>query len=224
MTALENGVGAVALSSGAAAVRYAVRNLTSAGSNIVTTPQLYGASLPPCLPMFSLRRVSTFGLPQTTGQNLSKRSSMIGLERCSAESIGNPAGNVIDLPAVCAMAHSYGVPVIVDNTVASPMLLKPVSHGADIVVHSMTKFIGGHGTSLGGIVIDGGLKFKSKGRALRFPCSPSQNRHFMGSSMLVDFPKTPISSVAERLGYKTAGRPSRPSMRSCLSWDLKRSV
>jgi O-acetylhomoserine (thiol)-lyase len=155
MTALEGGVGALALASGMAAVRYSVRNLSAAGSNVVSAPQLYGATytlFAHILPEEGVEvRFAADDRPDSLEKLINDRTAAV-----FCESIGNPAGNVVDLPAVTEMAHSYGVPVIVDNTVATPVLMKPFDHGADIVVHSLTKFVGGHGTTLGGIIVDSG--------------------------------------------------------------------
>ncbi len=167
MAALEGGVGALALASGMAAVRYAVRNITTAGSTIVAAPQLYGATYTLFAHVLPEEGVTVrFGVddrPESLEALIDDTTAAV-----FCESIGNPAGNIVDLPAVCAMAHARGVPVIVDNTVATPMVLKPFEHGADVVIHSLTKFVGGHGTTLGGLIVDGG-RFPWAEHAQRFP-------------------------------------------------------
>jgi O-acetylhomoserine (thiol)-lyase len=167
MAALEGGVSAVALASGMAAVRYAVRNITAAGSNVVAAPQLYGATytlFAHVLPEEGVEvRFAVDDEPKSLEARIDDATAAV-----FCESIGNPAGNIVDLPAVCEMAHSHGVPVIVDNTVATPILLKPFEHGADVVVHSLTKFVGGHGTTLGGLIVDGG-RFPWGEHPRRFP-------------------------------------------------------
>ena len=167
MAALEGGVGALALASGAAAVRYSLRNITTSGSSVVAAPQLYGATytlFAHLLPEEGVDvRFAVDDQPQSLDALIDDTTAAV-----FCESIGNPAGNVVDLPAVCEMAHARGVPVIVDNTVATPMLLKPLQHGADIVIHSLTKFVGGHGTTLGGLIVDGG-RFPWSQHADRFP-------------------------------------------------------
>lgn len=167
MAALEGGVGALALASGMAAVRYAIRNITTSGSTVVAAPQLYGATFTlfaHILPEEGVEvRFAEDDRPQSLEALIDDSTAAV-----FCESIGNPAGNIVDLPAVCEMAHSHHVPVIVDNTVATPLLLKPFELGADIVIHSLTKFVGGHGTTLGGLIVDGG-RFPWEEHATRFP-------------------------------------------------------
>ena len=155
ITALEGGAAAMAVSSGAAAVTMSVLNLVGAGDNIVSAPQLYGATY-----TYFAHVLRTLGIevrfppddrPDSIEALIDERTKAV-----FCETIGNPAGNVIDLAGVAEVAHHQGVPVIADNTVATPLLLKPIEHGADVVIHSLTKFIGGHGTTLGGIIIDAG--------------------------------------------------------------------
>jgi O-acetylhomoserine (thiol)-lyase len=167
MTALERGVGAMTVSSGAAAVSGALANLTEVGCNIVTAPQLYGATYTLFAHVLPSQGVEVrFGVDDRAESLQPLIDNRTRAVFC--ESIGNPAGNVVDLDAVTEMAHHHGVPVVVDNTVATPITLKPFSHGADVVVHSLTKFVGGHGTTLGGVIIDGGT-FPWAERAERFP-------------------------------------------------------
>ncbi len=167
VAALEGGVGALALSAGSAAVSYSILNIAQAGNNIVSVPLLYGGT-------YTLFKHMLPGLGIDVrfakDDNAASLESLID-DKTSAvycESIGNPAGNIPDLEAICAMAHRHGVPVIVDNTVATPILIKPFNYGADIVVHSLTKYMGGHGTSIGGIIVDSG-KFPWAENADRFP-------------------------------------------------------
>ena len=152
---LEDGVGALALSAGSAAINYAILNIAEAGHNIVTTPQLYGGTYTLFAHMLPKQ-----GIEVRFAENDSAAAigSLIDADTRAVfcESIGNPAGNIIDIEALATVAHDHGVPLIVDNTVATPILIKPVSYGADIVVHSLTKYMGGHGNSLGGIIVDGG--------------------------------------------------------------------
>mgnify|MGYP002619519476 CR=1 FL=1 len=167
ITALEGGVGALAVASGMAAITYAIQTLAEVGDNVVSVAKLYGGTY----------NLFAHTLPRqgievrfAAHDDIAALESLID-ERTKAvfcESIGNPAGNIIDLQALADAAHRHGVPLIVDNTVASPVLCRPFEHGADIVVHSLTKYIGGHGTSIGGIVVDGG-KFPWVANAQRFP-------------------------------------------------------
>jgi O-acetylhomoserine (thiol)-lyase len=155
VAALEGGVGCLCVSSGQAALHYALANLVDPGSNIVSVSQLYGTT----------HTLFTYLMP-TMGvtTKFAATSDPADIERLIddrtkavfCESVGNPAGNICDLEALARVAHRHGVPLIVDNTVATPVLLRPIEHGADIVVHSLTKYMGGHGTSLGGAIVDSG--------------------------------------------------------------------
>ncbi len=155
VAALEGGVGALAVASGMAAITYAIQTLAEVGDNIVSVAKLYGGTY----------NLFAHTLPRqgievrfAAHDDLTSLESLID-DRTKAvfcESIGNPSGNVIDLAALAAIARRCGVPLIVDNTVATPVLCRPFEHGADIVVHSLTKYMGGHGTTVGGIVVDGG--------------------------------------------------------------------
>ena len=167
VTELERGVGALALASGSAAVNYSILNLAEAGDNVVTVPQLYGGTytlFAHMLPKLGIEvRFAEGDSPAALEKLMDGKTKAV-----FCESIGNPAGNIIDLAAVADMAHSRGVATIVDNTVATPALLKPVEHGFDIVVHSLTKYMGGHGNSLGGALVDSG-KFPWADHAERYP-------------------------------------------------------
>ncbi|WP_370600181.1 bifunctional O-acetylhomoserine aminocarboxypropyltransferase/cysteine synthase [Pseudomonas nitroreducens] len=167
VAALEGGVGALAVASGMAAITYAIQTVAEAGDNIVSVAKLYGGTynlLAHTLPRFGIQ---TRFAPH---DDIAALEALID-ERTKAvfcESIGNPAGNIVDLQALADAAHRHGVPLIVDNTVATPILCRPFEHGADIVVHSLTKYIGGHGTSIGGIVVDSG-NFPWAENKARFP-------------------------------------------------------
>jgi O-acetylhomoserine (thiol)-lyase len=167
IAALEGGVGALAVASGMAAITYAIQTVAEAGDNIVSVAKLYGGTynlLAHTLPRFGIQ--TRFA----AHDDIAALEALID-DRTKAvfcESIGNPAGNVVDLQALADAAHRHGVPLIVDNTVATPILCRPFEHGADIVVHSLTKYIGGHGTSIGGIVVDSG-KFPWADNKGRFP-------------------------------------------------------
>ena len=164
---LEGGVAALAVSSGMAAINYAVLNLAGAGDNIVVTPQLYGGTYTLFaheLPRLGVKvRFAKSDQASDIGKLIDKKTKAV-----FCETIGNPAGNIIDIESVAEVAHEQGVALIVDNTVASPALCTPIDYGADIVIHSLTKFIGGHGTSIGGAIIDSG-KFPWAENAERYP-------------------------------------------------------
>jgi O-acetylhomoserine (thiol)-lyase len=152
---LEGGVGALAVSAGSAAITYAIQNIAQAGDNIVTTPQLYGGTYTLFAHMLPKQGIEVRFAANDSPENIADLIDE-GTRAVFCESIGNPAGNIIDIEAVAKVAHEHGVPLIVDNTVATPMLIKPFEYGADIVVHSLTKYMGGHGNSLGGIIVDSG--------------------------------------------------------------------
>ena len=152
---LEGGIGALALASGMAAITYAIQTIAQAGDNIVSVSTLYGGTynlFAHTLPKQGIEvRFFDYRDPNALEKLIDDKTKLV-----FAESIGNPLGNVIDLQAISTIAHKHGVPVVVDNTVATPILLRPFEHGADIVVHSLTKYIGGHGNSIGGAIVDSG--------------------------------------------------------------------
>ncbi len=230
ITALEGGVAGMALASGTAAVRYSVRNLTASGANIVSAPQLYGATFTlfaHILPEEGVEvRFAADDRPESLDALIDDSTAAV-----FCESIGNPAGNIVDLPAVTEMAHARGVPVIVDNTVATPILLKPIEHGADVVVHSLTKFVGGHGTTLGGLIVDGG-RFQWAEQVDRFPMFSRPEPSFHGVVYANEYPESalhrPVSNrwnaerrcdpvsfqrISALAGAGNAGDSSRPPRR-----------
>lgn len=152
---LEGGVGALGVSAGSAAITYAIQNITEVGTNIVATPQLYGGTYTLFAHMLPRQGVEVRFAKDDSAASIAELIDA-NTRAVFCESIGNPAGNIIDLAALARVAHEGGVPLIVDNTVATPMLIKPFEHGADIVVHSLTKYMGGHGNSLGGVIVDSG--------------------------------------------------------------------
>jgi O-acetylhomoserine (thiol)-lyase len=167
VAALEGGLDALCVSSGQAAVTYAVQNVAELGSNIISTPQLYGTThtlFAHLLPSQGVSvRFAETDHPQSVEKLIDEKTRAV-----FCESVGNPAGNICDIEGLARVAHRVGVPLIVDNTVATPILLRPIEFGADIVVHSLTKFMGGHGTTLGGAIVDSG-NFPWKEHASRFP-------------------------------------------------------
>ena len=172
VAAMEGGIGALGLASGMAAITDAIFTISEAGDNIVTTTQLYGGTY----------NLFAHTLPQlgiearfADAKDIDGMAALID-DRTKAvfcESIGNPAGNLVDISAMADMAHAHGVPLIVDNTVPSPYLCRPFEHGADIVVHALTKYMGGHGTTIGGILVDSGkfpwVEHKARFRRLNEP-------------------------------------------------------
>jgi O-acetylhomoserine (thiol)-lyase len=164
---LEGGVGALCVSSGQAALHNAILSLADVGRNIVSVPQLYGTThtlFSHVLPRMGVTvRFAASDGPDDIGPLIDDSTIAV-----FCESVGNPAGNICDIEALAKTAHAHGVPLIVDNTVASPVLLRPIEYGADIVVHSVTKFLGGHGTTLGGAIVDSG-RFPWADNPKRFP-------------------------------------------------------
>ncbi|WP_063534453.1 aminotransferase class I/II-fold pyridoxal phosphate-dependent enzyme [Burkholderia sp. MSMB1589WGS] len=166
VAALEGGVGALALASGQAGVTYSILTIAEAGDNIVSSSTLYGGTynlFAHTLPQYGITtRFADPRNPAAFEALIDSRTKAI-----FAESVGNPLGNITDIAALADVAHRHGLPLIVDNTVPTPYLLRPFEHGADIVVHSLTKYLGGHGTSLGGAIVDSG-KFPWAKHADRF--------------------------------------------------------
>ncbi|NLM75954.1 MAG: O-acetylhomoserine aminocarboxypropyltransferase/cysteine synthase [Clostridiaceae bacterium] len=164
MAALENGIGALATASGSAAITYAILNIAGAGDEIVSASTLYGGTFNLFTHTFKNIGIKTIFVDPDDPENFRKAIT----EKTKAiyfETIGNPGINLIDMEKVAEIAHENGIPVICDNTFGTPYLIRPIDHGVDIVVHSLTKFIGGHGTSLGGIIVDSGkFDWEASGR------------------------------------------------------------
>ena len=167
VAALEGGVAGLAVASGMAAITYAIQTIAGVGDNIVSVAKLYGGTYNLFAHTLPRQGIQVRFAPH---DDIAALEALIdaNTKAVFCESIGNPAGNIIDLQALADAAHRHGVPLIVDNTVATPILCRPFEHGADIVVHSLTKYIGGHGTSIGGIVVDSG-KFPWAENKERFP-------------------------------------------------------
>jgi len=167
VAALEGGIAALALASGQAAITYAVQTIAETGDNIVSSSALYGGTynlFAHTFPQFGIEtRFADHRDPNSFAKLIDDKTKAIFVE-----SIGNPLGNITDIEAIAKIAHAHGVPLIVDNTVPTPYLLRPIEHGADIVVHSLTKYLGGHGNSIGGAIVDSG-KFPWAEHAKRFP-------------------------------------------------------
>src|SRR6202167_4399535 len=167
VAALEGGIEALCVSTGQAALNYAVLNVAELGSNIVSIPQRYGTTytlFAHILPGQGIGvRFAASDRPDAVEKLIDDKTRAV-----FCESVGNPAGNICDIEALAAVASRHGIPLIVDNTVATPIMLRPIEYGADIVVHSLTKFLGGHGTTLGGAIVDSG-RFPWRANARRFP-------------------------------------------------------
>src|ERR1700692_4672623 len=178
VAALEGGLEALCVATGQASLNYAVLNLAEMGSNIVSVPQLYGTTYTlfgHVLPGQGINvRLAESDQPDAIEKLIDRRTRAV-----FCESVGNPAGNICDIEALAAVARRHGVPLIVDNTVATPIMLRPIEYGADIIVHSLTKFMGGHGTTLGGAIVDSG-RFPWAAHKQRFPMFNERDASYHG--------------------------------------------
>jgi len=203
VAALEGGVEALCVSSGQAATNYAVLNLTALGTNIVSVPQLYGTSHTLFAHILPSQGVTVRFAESDQPADIEKLID--GQTRgVFCESVGNPAGNICDIEALARAAHKHGVPLIVDNTVASPILLRPIEYGADIVVHSLTKFMGGHGTTLGGVIVDSG-KFPWKEHAQRFPMFSQPDASYQNLVYIERFGNAAYTARCRSVYLRTTG-------------------
>jgi O-acetylhomoserine (thiol)-lyase len=200
---LEGGVEALSTSSGQAALYYAILNVARPGANIVSVPQLYGTT----------HTLFAHILPQqglavrfAASDSAAAIEALIDDETQAVfcESVGNPAGNICDLEALAAVAHRHGIPLIVDNTVATPILLRPFDYGADVVVHSLTKFMGGHGTTLGGIIVDSG-KFPWRQHKRRFPMFNEPDASYHGLVYVEHFGAAAYAARCRSVFQRTTG-------------------
>lgn len=200
---LEGGVGALAVASGQAALHFAFVNLADHGGNIVSVPQLYGTThtlLSHILPRQGITgRFAASDKPDDIAKLIDE-----GTRAVFCETIGNPAGNVCDIEAIADVAHRAGVPLIVDNTVATPILFKPIAYGADVVVHSLTKFLGGHGTTLGGAIVDSG-RFDWAKNPERFPAFNQPDHSYHGMVYAERFGPTAYVERARSIYQRTMG-------------------
>ncbi len=200
---LEGGVAALATASGQAALHYAFANVADGGGNIISTPQLYGTShtlLAHVMPRSGIEaRFAADDSAEAMARMIDQNTRAL-----FCESVGNPAGNICDIAAIAKVAHAHGVPLIVDNTVATPILLRPIAHGADIVVHSLTKFMGGHGAAMGGILVDGG-NFDWMAHAERFPQFTRPDESYHGLVYAERFGRSAFAARARSVLMRTTG-------------------
>ena len=200
---LEGGVGALAVASGQAALHFALVNLADTGGNIVSVPQLYGTThtlLGHILP----RQGIAARFAESDKADAMERLIDENTKAVFSETIGNPAGNVCDIEALAKVAHRHGVPLVVDNTVATPILLKPFDYGADISIHSLTKFLGGHGTTLGGAIVDSG-RFPWTENARRFPTFNEPDESYHGLVYTKQFGRSAYIQRARSVYQRTMG-------------------
>ncbi len=203
MALLEGGVAAVATASGQAAIQYALLNLAKAGQNIVSVPQLYGGTFTLLTSVFAdlgiEGRLAASDSPEDIERLIDDNTRAV-----YCETIGNPAGNIVDLEALAEVAHRHGIPLVVDNTVASPALCKPISHGADVVVHSLTKFCGGHGNTMGGIVVDSG-RFDWTAHREKFPQFTEPEKSYHGVIYTDSFGSAAYAARIRTVGLRNTG-------------------
>jgi O-acetylhomoserine (thiol)-lyase len=203
VTALEGGADALCVSSGQAAINYSVINVTEMGTNIVSVPQLYGTThtlFAHVLPRQGVNvRFAESDHPDAIDKLIDKDTRAV-----FCESVGNPAGNLCDIEALAAVAHKHGVPLIVDNTVATPILLRPFDYGADVVVHSLTKFMGGHGTTMGGIIVDSG-RFPWTAHRERFAMLTEPDASYHGLVYTTRYPDAPYGARLRSVCQRTTG-------------------
>jgi O-acetylhomoserine (thiol)-lyase len=200
---LEGGVAALAVASGQAALNYAFLTLADRGGSIVSTPQLYGTTH--TLLAHTLKRQG-IQARFAQGDRATDMATLIDetTRAIFCESVGNPAGNVCDIEALAHVAHAHGLPLIVDNTVATPILMRPIEHGADIVVHSLTKFMGGHGVVMGGAIVDSG-RFDWASQASRFPMFREPDESYHGLIYADRFGREAFIARARSVYQRTTG-------------------
>ncbi|MDX1748751.1 MAG: O-acetylhomoserine aminocarboxypropyltransferase/cysteine synthase [Methylophaga sp.] len=208
VAALEGGIAALATSAGSAAIHYAIITIAEAGDNIVTTPQLYGGTYTLFAHMLPKMGIEVRFASSDQAADLEKLIDG-KTKAVFCESIGNPAGNIVDIEPISTMAHKHGVPVIIDNTVATPALLNPIEYGADIVVHSLTKYMGGHGTTLGGIIVDSG-KFPWAKHKERFPVLNQPEPAYHGVVYTEQFAEAAFIARARTVPLRNTGSALSP--------------
>jgi O-acetylhomoserine (thiol)-lyase len=203
VAALEGGRGALTVASGQAATNYSIVNIAGLGTNIVSVPQLYGTTHTLFAHIFPRQGISVrfadSDEPSCVEKKIDKDTRAV-----FCESVGNPAGNICDIAGLASVAHKHGIPLIVDNTVPTPILLRPIEHGADIVVQSLTKFMGGHGTTLGGIIVDGG-NFPWAAHAERFPTINQPEESYHGMIFSQRYPETAYIERCRAVCQRTTG-------------------
>ncbi|HUI94256.1 MAG TPA: O-acetylhomoserine aminocarboxypropyltransferase/cysteine synthase family protein [Xanthobacteraceae bacterium] len=203
VAALEGGVEAMCTSTGQAALNYALLNVAELGSNIVSVPQLYGTTHTLLNHVFRGQGIDV-RFAESDAPAAIEALIDAGTRAVFCESVGNPAGNICDVEALAEVAHLHGVPLIVDNTVATPILLRPIDYGADVVVHSLTKFMGGHGTTLGGVIVDSG-KFPWGTHAARFPQFNRPDASYHGLVYVERFGAAAYMARARSVHQRTTG-------------------
>jgi O-acetylhomoserine (thiol)-lyase len=208
VAALEGGVEALSVSAGSSAIYYAINNLVEVGDNVVSIPQLYGATYTLLAHLFAKQgveaRFAKTDDPDEIARLIDRRTRAV-----YCETVGNPAGNIVDLEKMAEVAHAHGVPLIVDNTVATPILLRPIDYGADIVLHSMTKFMGGHGNSLGGCIVDSG-NFPWADHPGKFPMLTKPEPSYHNVTYTEQFGRAAYVARCRTVGQRNSGATLSP--------------
>lgn len=214
VAALEGGIGALAVASGMSAITYAIQTIAETGDNIVSISELYGGTYNLFAHTFPRMGLTTRFADKDDFDGIAKLiDSRTKAVYC--ESIGNPSGGVVDLARLAKLAHKHGVPLIVDNTVATPILCRPIEHGADIVVHSATKYIGGHGTTIGGVIVDSG-KFPWAEQAERFSLLNEPDVSYHGVSYTRDVGEAAFITRARVVPLRNTGA----ALSAQAAWNL----
>jgi O-acetylhomoserine (thiol)-lyase len=203
VAALEGGREALSVATGQAATNYAIVNIAEIGTNIVSVPQLYGTTHTLFAHILPRQGIKVLFAESDRPDSIYKLIDQ-NTRAVFCESVGNPAGNICDIEGLAAVAHEHGVPLIVDNTVATPILLRPIEYGADIVIESLTKFMGGHGTTLGGAIVDSG-NFPWKKHVERFPTMNKPEESYHGLVFADRYPKTAYIARCRAVCQRTTG-------------------
>jgi O-acetylhomoserine (thiol)-lyase len=203
VAALEGGREALSVATGQAATNYAIVNIAEIGTNIVSVPQLYGTTHTLFAHILPRQGIKVLFAESDRPDSIYKLINQ-NTRAVFCESVGNPAGNICDIEGLAAVAHEHGVPLIVDNTVATPILLRPIEYGADIVIESLTKFMGGHGTTLGGAIVDSG-NFPWKKHVERFPMMNKPEESYHGLVFADRYPKTAYIARCRAVCQRTTG-------------------
>ncbi len=208
IAALEGGTGALAVASGAAAIAYALENILSAGDHILAADNLYGGSYNLIAHTFAPRGIES-DFVNVRDLEAVEKGIKPNTKLLFVETFGNPNSDVTDIDTLAEIAHRHNIPLIVDNTFGTPYLIRPLEHGADIVVHSATKFIGGHGTSLGGVIVDGG-KFDWKANADKFPTIAKPDPSYHGAIFADAAPSAPFATRIRAVLLRDTGAAISP--------------
>jgi O-acetylhomoserine (thiol)-lyase len=203
VAALEGGGEALSVATGQAATNYSIVNIAEIGTNIVSVPQLYGTTHTLFAHILPRQGIKVLFAESDRPDSIYKLIDQ-NTRAVFCESVGNPAGNICDIEGLAAVAHEHGVPLIVDNTVATPILLRPIEYGADIVIESLTKFMGGHGTTLGGAIVDSG-NFPWKKHVERFPTMNKPEESYHGLVFADRYPKTAYIARCRAVCQRTTG-------------------